>query len=574
MTATAPALETIAGRYELLREIGRGGQARTFLARDRQTGAQVAVKRLLLAHAEDWKAVELFEREGQVLSRLSHPGIPRYVDALGETATPDEAHGFVLVQEYVEGDSLAAVLARGELMDEGRATAFLRAILPILTYLHGQHPPVVHRDLKPSNLIRRPDGTYALIDFGAIQSLLPSVTRSGSTIIGTTGYMAPEQFMGRALPATDLYGLGATVLHLLTGVHPADLPVERMALRYEDVLPRVSANFRRVLGRLLAPAVEDRFQSAAEALAALAAPAPAPRAKAPSPPPPRTRGVLAVAASGVVLVAGVVIALFAESPHVDVSAPSAPAAGASTRAANRPASLAPPALPFTTDLGRDGAGLVFKDRSSHLRVYQDKGWYSLRGSVTSLRADLVRELKGRVELLDGQGRLVTSKPVTLWPSYKPPLRVGDLASFGASVATEPSAKSARLVVTSVLSEPAPAELPEAQPFEPLWEVPRSEALDVTFRLRKDERKPWAHSDKVAIRIELEAINRGSRDIEILKLALRVRGADGRTLESKESYAVAASSAPPLAPGETALVSLLAIPNGAPAEVEVAVIELR
>jgi len=258
------------GRYELLETLGAGGQGKTWLAYDRVGGQQVAVKELLLGEAADWKAVELFEREGATLRELSHPAIPRYVDAFGEDDAEGGGRGFYIVQEAVDGRDLERLLASGKRFGEPEVLRVLREALVVLDYLHTLAPPVIHRDLKPSNLMRRrSDGSIALVDFGAIGELAGSATRAGSTFIGTSGYMAPEQFMGIATPASDLYALGATAIHLLGRTHPADLPLVRMRLAYHDAV-HASPELIRYLDRLLEPHAEDRFASAREAMTALA----------------------------------------------------------------------------------------------------------------------------------------------------------------------------------------------------------------------------------------------------------------------------------------------------------------
>jgi serine/threonine protein kinase len=253
-------------RFHILRPLGQGGQAETFLARDEQTHHQVVVKRLRLERAKDWKSVELFEREARVLAQLSHPSIPTLIHA-GVEDGPNDAPSFVLVHRFVEGKTLASVIEDG-VIDESQARRIARDVLEVLAYLHARRPSVVHRDIKPSNLILRPDGGVSVIDFGALQSVLRSDATVGSTIIGTPGYVAPEQMMGRAVPASDLYGLGATLLQLLSGIHPSDLPSRNMRIDFGAAV-HVSSAFARFLRRLVAPSVDERFNSAAEALALL-----------------------------------------------------------------------------------------------------------------------------------------------------------------------------------------------------------------------------------------------------------------------------------------------------------------
>ena len=280
-------------RFELREQIGRGAQGRTYLAIDRDTGQKVAVKELLLRDVSDWKAIELFEREGQTLKHLDHPGIPYYVDAFH--LDDDGEERFFLVQEFVDGEDFETLVDEGLIVDEEEARAFLAELLEILVYLQCLSPPVIHRDIKPSNVMRHRDGSLALIDFGAVQSVIPN-EEGGSTIIGTSGYMPMEQLMGRATPATDVYAAGATVIHLLSRRHPADLPMSNLRLRFERFV-NISPAFTHYLARMVAPDTERRFNNAEEALKVLRAlekPRSDPRTRSPrrsqSPSPSANRG--------------------------------------------------------------------------------------------------------------------------------------------------------------------------------------------------------------------------------------------------------------------------------------------
>ena len=261
--ANSEPLELLHNRFELRQLIGRGAQGRTFLGYDCDTGEEVAVKELLLRDVEDWKAIELFEREGQTLRHLDHPGIPGYVDAFHIQA-PDSGERFFLVQEFVDGTDLKTLVEQGKHFREKEVKALLEELLEILVYLQQLSPPVIHRDIKPSNIMRRANGDIALIDFGAVQSVIPHQT-GGSTIIGTSGYMPIEQLMGRSVAATDLYALGATAIHLLSRRHPADLAMKAMYLQFHAHV-NTSAPFTSFLEGLLNPHVERRIPTARMAL--------------------------------------------------------------------------------------------------------------------------------------------------------------------------------------------------------------------------------------------------------------------------------------------------------------------
>src|SRR5690606_21635321 len=155
------------GRYRLERLLGQGGFARTYLARDQRTGSACAIKELSLKAAEDWKAVELFEREAKVLSQLQHADIPRFVDSF-TVDSPTDLH-FYLVQEYIAGKNLKEWVRSGRHFTAWETIKLAIRLCSILEYLHGLSPPLIHRDLKPSNVILGDDGSLHLIDFGSVR---------------------------------------------------------------------------------------------------------------------------------------------------------------------------------------------------------------------------------------------------------------------------------------------------------------------------------------------------------------------------------------------------------------------
>ncbi|MBD2233229.1 serine/threonine protein kinase [Phormidium tenue] len=269
MEPTQATSAIIDGRYRILRRLGQGSSGTTYAAEVLASGHVIALKELSLRGLQDWKKIELFEREARILKTLNHPAIPQYIDFF-QVDTADN-RWFYLAQDLAEGTSLADWIDAGGRVDEAEARRIAIAVLDVLTYLHSLNPPVIHRDLKPQNLIRRDDGHIYLVDFGAVQTVYRDSLRQGSTVVGTYGYMAPEQFRGQAVPATDLYSLGATLLFLLTHQSPADLPQERLRINFRPYVG-VSAAFADWLEQLLDPLVEDRSTSAEVALAVLNTP--------------------------------------------------------------------------------------------------------------------------------------------------------------------------------------------------------------------------------------------------------------------------------------------------------------
>ncbi|HAZ43066.1 MAG TPA: ankryin [Cyanobacteria bacterium UBA11369] len=258
--------DIIAQRYRIIDTLGQGGSGTTYLAQDLQTSQRVALKALSLHRMNDWKMMELFEREAKVLAQLNHPAIPRYLEYF-HVDTPSD-RSFYIAQQLAEGKSLAALVQEGWHAKEAEVRRIAEQILEILVYLHQQTPPVIHRDIKPQNIIRREDGQVFLVDFGAVQDTYYNTFMRGSTVVGTFGYMAPEQFRGQAVPVTDLYGLGATLLFLLTHRSPAELPTDGLKLNFRSRL-QIYEDFAAFLEKMLEPDVEDRFASAKVALSVL-----------------------------------------------------------------------------------------------------------------------------------------------------------------------------------------------------------------------------------------------------------------------------------------------------------------
>jgi tRNA A-37 threonylcarbamoyl transferase component Bud32 len=250
------------GRFVIVGSLGEGAQGHTYDGVDKREGRAVAIKRFDVRFAKTWKDAELAEREARVLQSLSHPRLPKYIDHF------EQGGALYLVMEKIEGESLASLQKRGELLSEQDIVRFFHDASEVLDYLHRRVPPVIHRDLKPGNVIRRPDGSFAFVDFGAVRDKLRP--EGGSTIVGTFGYMAPEQFQGRALPASDVYAIGATALSMLTGRQPEDLPHKGLAIDVRAALgDRGSARLADALTLMLDPDPDRRAPGLAPVLAQL-----------------------------------------------------------------------------------------------------------------------------------------------------------------------------------------------------------------------------------------------------------------------------------------------------------------
>ncbi|MEH2464714.1 MAG: serine/threonine-protein kinase [Nostoc sp.] len=185
--------------------------------------------------------------------------------------TSSNSKGYALVQSFVEGQSLEEYIKTGRIFTETEVKEIATALLNILIYLHGRQPPVIHRDIKPSNIILAERSNSVrqiyLVDFGSVQTL---ATKAGKTVtvVGTYGYMPPEQFGGYATPASDLYSLGATLIALATGIHPADLPQKDLRIAFQDLV-KLSPALVGWLQWLTEPSLEQRLISASITLKTL-----------------------------------------------------------------------------------------------------------------------------------------------------------------------------------------------------------------------------------------------------------------------------------------------------------------
>ncbi|EDX70936.1 protein kinase domain [Coleofasciculus chthonoplastes PCC 7420] len=255
-------------RYQLQQQLGNNAGRQTWLAQDLQSGEQVTVKLLAFNPQMEWDEFKLFEREAAVLKQLNHPRIPQYRDyfSLNQKIGAGLCW-FGLVQDYIPGKSLQQLLNEGKRFTESQVRSIAKQVLEILIYLHGLNSPVLHRDIKPSNLILGEDKQIYLVDFGAVQDSA-AVEGVTFTVVGTSGYAPLEQFWGQAVPASDLYALGATLIHLLTGVSPADLPQRNLRIQFRE---QVSINSQLIswIEALTEPDLDLRLSCASQALDAL-----------------------------------------------------------------------------------------------------------------------------------------------------------------------------------------------------------------------------------------------------------------------------------------------------------------
>jgi serine/threonine-protein kinase len=256
-------------RYEIIRRIGGGGMGAVYLAKDRNLGDQPrAVKEMIQSNIDESqheKAINDFKRESMLLASLEHSSIPTIYDYFYD----EEAARFYLVMKYISGGDFLARLrnAPGGRIDEKTVTDWGCQVADVLEYLHRRPTPIIYRDLKPANLmIDGASGRVMLIDFGIARWV--TTQEKGVTAVGTMGYAPPELFSGKVEPRSDIYSLGATMFHLLTGADPQDNPLLIFDFnknpRPRQIAPSLSNEMEAILMRAVGYKPEDRFRSAAE----------------------------------------------------------------------------------------------------------------------------------------------------------------------------------------------------------------------------------------------------------------------------------------------------------------------
>jgi serine/threonine protein kinase len=260
-------------RYQIQSQLSKKAGRRTLLALDLHTHRSVIIKLLIFNAEFAWDDLKLFKREIETLKSIEHPAIPRYLDSF-DVDIPN-CQGFALVQSYIEAPSLAQAYQDGRRFTDVNIRQLAHALLDILIYLHEYTPSIIHRDIKPSNILianrtSHNIGDIYLVDFGAVQG---NLDQDGSTItiVGTYGYMPPEQFGGRTNPASDLYSLGATLIYLITGIHPADLSTKDCKIQFDcsTDLDSNDLDLKAWLDLMVEPSLERRFASASIAKAEL-----------------------------------------------------------------------------------------------------------------------------------------------------------------------------------------------------------------------------------------------------------------------------------------------------------------
>ncbi len=254
-------------RYTLLDRLGSGGMAEVYLAHDEVLDRDVALKALRGQYAEDESFVERFRREARNAASLSHPNIVQVYDqGRAENGT------YYMAMEYVPGGTLKDRIVERGALAPAEAAGLAAQVADALAVAHGRG--IVHRDIKPQNVLMTPSGETKVADFGIARAASATVMTQTNLVLGTAGYMAPEQASGEKVsPATDLYSLGVVLYEMLTGALPyeADTPIA-IAMQHVNAPPRhpreanpeVPAELDAIVVRLLAKDPNERYTSASE----------------------------------------------------------------------------------------------------------------------------------------------------------------------------------------------------------------------------------------------------------------------------------------------------------------------
>ena len=253
----------IDGKYKILNKIGQGGMSVVYLAMNERANKQWAIKEVRKDGTKDYEVVKQgLIAETDILKRLNHPHLPSIIDVIDCDDT------FLIVMDYIEGRTLDHWLKKEGAQPQERVVEWAKQICDVLGYLHSRKPPIIYRDLKPSNVMLKPDGKIMIIDFGTAREFKEQSIED-TKCLGTQGYAAPEQYGGHGQTdaRTDIYNLGATMYHLLTGHNPSLPPYEMYPIRQWN--PSLSSGLEAIVTKCTQRNPNDRYQSCAELMYAL-----------------------------------------------------------------------------------------------------------------------------------------------------------------------------------------------------------------------------------------------------------------------------------------------------------------
>lgn len=254
----------IEGKYEILKQIGLGGMSIVYLAMDKRLNKQWAVKEIRKQDNDknNEVVIQSMITEANLIKRLDHPALPRIVDII------DNGKTLYIVMDYIEGEPLDKVLTEYGAQPQDIVIEWAKQLCDVLDYLHTRTPPIIYRDMKPANIMLKPEGNIKLIDFGIAREYKEK-NLADTVSLGTKGYAAPEQFGGKGQTdtRTDVYCLGVTLYHLVTGQNPCEPPYELYPIRQWN--GSLSGGLEKIIQKCTQLNPDDRYQSCAELLYAL-----------------------------------------------------------------------------------------------------------------------------------------------------------------------------------------------------------------------------------------------------------------------------------------------------------------
>ncbi len=250
----------IDGKYKVLNQIGHGGMSTVYLAMNERANKQWAIKEVRKEGVQNFEVVrQSLTVEIEMLKKMNHPYLPSIVDVI------DQEDSFLIVMDYIEGNTLLQLLKEYGPQPQEYIVEWGKQLCEVLGYLHSRKPAIIYRDLKPANIMLKPNGSITLIDFGTAREYKADNIED-TTCLGTYGYAAPEQFggMGQTDARTDIYCLGMTLYHLLTGHNPCEPPYELKDIR--QIRPDVSEGLVKIIGKCTQKNPEERYRTSEELL--------------------------------------------------------------------------------------------------------------------------------------------------------------------------------------------------------------------------------------------------------------------------------------------------------------------
>ncbi|MBD5451403.1 MAG: serine/threonine protein kinase, partial [Lachnospiraceae bacterium] len=253
----------IDGKYKVLNEIGHGGMSTVYLAINEKANKPWAIKEVRKSVSRNFDILkQSLILETDMLKKLSHKNLPSIVDVI------DSDENFLIVMDYIEGSTLEKLVNENGAYPQEEVVDWAIQLCDVLQYLHERPKPIIYRDMKPSNVMLKSDESVILIDFGTAREFKEQ-NAADTTCLGTQGYAAPEQFggMGQTDARTDIYCLGATMYHLLTGHNPSEPPYEMYPITKWN--PELSSGLEKIILKCTRKNPADRYQSAGELMYAL-----------------------------------------------------------------------------------------------------------------------------------------------------------------------------------------------------------------------------------------------------------------------------------------------------------------